>query len=307
MRRVNCAVYSAEKVFPEDKLRLAYSFITKHPVEGVFVNNGCISFIDSPEILWTIPEIYLAYEAYSQAALNNFSYYVVKNSDGIPQLFISKAFKGHRLLVNAFTMKTIIIGQKLLVNKVASMIDKTTSNLYCVNLFNTLQAIETGSAKFLQAIIVDRDTEDEFLAVSPMTTCLSEMTTWYSKDIIDELRTVSENHETETESLKFEGDKIVRKDLPNSWQPMSTEHVKYILETYDKTIEKKNNYICIYDEMSNPMLYFSTNYRYLVNADTFECVVIRNQHTKNLLVDFATRNNIQAGQLLMAWMLAKTE
>lgn len=307
MKRMNCAVYSAEKVFPEEKLLAAYSFITDHDVEGIFMHDGNVSFFEAPETVWTIPEIYLAYEAYKQAAKNNFSYYIVKNDEDIPQLFVSKAFKGHRLLVNAFTMRTVLLGNKQLVNKVASLIDKTASSSYCIDLFNTLQSIELGSAKFLPALIYEKDTSDESLIVSPMLTPMSEVTNTYGADLIEEFRKVRENPNLVTESVKIDGGEVVRYDLPKSWTPMSTEHVDYIINTYDKIREKKSNYACIHDTNYNPVLYFSTNQRYLVNARTFECVIIKNQHTKSLLADFVRRNVVSQGEATMAWMLAKTE
>ena len=307
MNRTNCAVYSSEKVFPKDKLLKAYALLTYNAVSGVHLREGKIGFLDSPEIEWTIPEVYLAYEAYKQAEENDFSYYIVKDAEGIPQLFISKAFKGHRLLVNAFTMKTILLGNRQLVNKAASLIDKTVTSLYSINLFNTLKAIESGSAKFLQAIIVNKDTDEEYMAVNPMTTVLSDVTTEYYRDALDELRAIQDDHNVVTESFYFDEDHFVRKDLPNSWEPMSSAHVKYLLETYDKVSAKKSNYIPICNEKYVPELYFSTNYRYLVDAKTFECVIIKNQHTKSLLTSFATKGIISSDQCMLAWQLAKTE
>ena len=45
MHRTNCAVYSSEKVFPEEKLLKAYSFVTGHAVEGVEWNDGNVVFL----------------------------------------------------------------------------------------------------------------------------------------------------------------------------------------------------------------------------------------------------------------------
>lgn len=306
MHRTNCAIYSSEKIFPEDKLLKAYSFVTGHDVEGVIWKDGNIVFENDNETIWTLPEIYLAYEAYNNAAMNKFSFYMVKDPDNIPQLFISKAFKGHRILVNAFTMHSVLVGKQQLVNKVASMIDKTATSHYCVDLFNTIRDIEKGSAKFLPALLVNRDTEDEYLAMSPMMTALSDVTTLYAKDVIEELSAINENKELVTESFKYENDKYIRTDTC-IWQPMSQEHVNYVLDTYAKTKEKKSNYIELHNDNYVTELYFSTNHRYLVDAKTFECVVIKNQHTRELLISFSKRLSVSSDELQLAWMLAKTE
>ena len=308
MRRMNCAVYSNEKVFPEDKLLAAYSFITGKSVEGVLMEKGCVSFIDSPETSWTLPEIYLAYEAYKTAAMNNFSYYMVKDKTGIPQLFVSKAFKNHRILVNAFTMRSILLTKLASVNKAASLIDKTVSSTYCVDLYNTLKAIEKGSGKYLSALIVDKGGNDEFLAVSPLTTVMSEVTTMYGIELIDEFRKVCEDHTYESDYVVVENDRVRYKMCPRSWPLMTFDFLESIVDTYDKVDKKKSNYVALYKaEDYEPALYFSTNHRYLVNANTFECIVIKNQHTKSLLINFAMRQLVSSDQLQLAWMLAKTE
>lgn len=306
MHRTNCAVYSSEKVFPEEKLLKAYSFVTGHAVEGVEWNDGNVVFPDDDTTLWTLPEIYLAYEAYNNAAINNFSFYMVKDNDNIPQLFISKSFKGHRILVNAFTMHSVIVGKVNLVAKVASMIDKTASSHYCVDLFNTIRDIEKGSAKFLKALIVNRDSEYEYMAVSPVLTTLFEVTTTYSVTALNDLRDLRDGNKTVTPTFKCEDNKYI--NLNNqSWPTMSSDHVNYIIDTYDATKEKRSNYVELCNEDYVTELYFSTNYRYLVDAKTFECVVIKNQHTRDLLISLSKRVNNTSDELQLAWMLAKTE
>lgn len=306
MKRSNCAVYSEEKVFSEEKLVAAYSYLKGDEVVDVTYNNEYVSFTSSPDIRWTIPEVYLAYEAYRQASINDFSYYVVKNKEGIPQLFVSKSFKGHRLLVNAFSMRTVLLGKVQLVNKAASLIDKVISNIQAINIFDTLSSIEEGRAKFLSAVLVGRSTADESLAINPMTTLYSESIEDYPHELIQEFEILLKGDVTETESLLVVNNLVTHKELKH-WPPMKMDHVGSIVELYYKTLEKKSNYVPIYDPNWTPKLYFSTNKRYLVNANTFECVVIVNQHTKDLLWCLAEKRVNSSDQLHLAWMLAKTE
>lgn len=303
MHRVNCAIYSAEKVFPEERLVQAYAYITDHPVEGVVMSEGNVSFIDDPDISWTLPEIYLAYEAYSVAIQNNFSYYMVKDKAGIPQLFISKAFRGHRILVNAFTMQSVLLGNKQLVTKAASLIDRTYPTAHCLELFNVLSRIENGSAKFLPALLVNRQTSDEYMVVSPITTLMSDVTTVYGVELIDDMKALVENPDLELEEVSVVDGKFVCTAY-KLWPALPRELVEYLLSTYDKLQEKKSNYIDMCDEDWNSILYFSTNYRYLVNAKTFECVVIKNQHLKESLIELAKNSTNPKEVLQMTWALA---
>lgn len=308
MHRINCAVYSNEKSFPEEKLLLAYALVNGKNAEGVYMSDGSVMFIDDPTIHWTLPEIYLAYEAYNQALKSNFSYYAAKDKTGIPQLYISKSFRGHRLLVNAFSMHTILLGNQQLVAKAASLIDKTLDNRESVDLFNTMSAIESGSSKFLSACIVYRDTPEEYMAVSPIMTPGATINTMYGSEEMEEIIHLYNGKEPLPE-FSYErtpnGD-FHRTDV-NVDNILTCDVARYLVDVYNRTKEKKSNYVELRNDDFVVEMYLSTNHRYLVNARTFECVVIKNQHVKSLLTAYAKQYTIPSDQLQLAWMLAKTE
>ena len=307
MHRVNCAVYSAEKVFPEKRLLEAYKLVTGEHSDCVYGEDGCITFIDDPSIKWSLPEVFLAEEAYRQAKESNFSYYRACNEEGIPQLFISNQFKGHRLITNAFSMRTIILCNTKLVSKAASLIDKTISNLASVDLFNSMSAIEAGSAKFLPGLIAYRGTSEEFLAVSPTMTPLAVQGTIYGSDEMEEIKVLVEGGEMTDDFSYVKGEKgIYRNDIDKS-SIIPEDVAEYLVKVYNSMKEKKSNYVELVNDDYVTDFYFSTNHRYLVNARTFECVVLKNQHLKSLLTSLSKATTVSKDQLQMVWMLAKTE
>ena len=307
MNRSNCAIFSSDKVFPEKKLLDAHLFLTNGQSSGISLEDGLIHFIDDPSIQWTVPEVYLAHEAYVVAKTNNFSFYMVRDNTDIPLLFVSKAFNGHRILVNALNMQSILVGKQYIVNKIASMIDKKASATYCYNMFTVLRDIESGSGKYLSGLIIRRDSDDECVITSPITTLYSDYTTIWGVDWINELRTMYNDPEATCDSVAINNDGLfIRKDL-NACPAMERDFVKYLLALYDSLKEKKSNYLEILNDDGEAQFYFSTNSRYLVNAKTFECVVIKNQHTKSLLNTYATLPHVPSEQLTMIWEIAKSE
>lgn len=306
MNRLNCAVYSAEKVFPKEKLEQAYAFVTGKSVEGVMWVDGNVTFISDTNINWTIPEIYLAHNALETAMENNFSFFMVKDDNDIPQLFVSKAFKGHRILVNAMTFQTILIGNRQLLNKAASMIDHSYSSLFCFNFFNTVAAIESGSSKFLSAVLVNKDTDEEYMAVNPLTAMYADAVDKYYADELEEMREIRVGNVNETKSFLRIDDTIKRKDL-EYWPALPFDHVDWLIETYVKIREKKSNYIPLINDDNEPESFFSVNQRYLVDAASFECIVIKNKSVKELLTALAQKPHNSHDQLMLMWMLAKTE
>lgn len=307
VNRTNCAVYSESKVFPKDKLMNAVAALKGDAVPGVVLEDGVVSFVDDPTTQWTVAEVYLANETLLVAEKNDFSFYMVRDSNGILQLFISKSFKRSRILINAFNMRSVLLTKPQLVNKAASIIDKTYNTAQCANIFNTLRDIENGAAKFLSAVICYRGTDSEILCVNPITTILSETQRMYPTEFIEELRKVMLDHECESELVRYEGGKYIPVENANTYDVMKESFVKDLIATYDRVMSNKSNYIPLNDENFNTRLYYSTNHRYLVNAETFECLIIKNQHTRSYLDYLATKMSISHDQLELVWMLARTE
>lgn len=310
IKRDNAAVHTVDNVFPVKLLTIAHEALVNNTnADGkVIFNDGTVSFSEHSNISWLISDIYMAWEAYSLAEKNNFSFYSVCNLEGIPQLFISKSFKNHRILVNAVTFHSILVSKQALVRKVSCMIDKKFPTMFCMDLYQTIEKLESGSTKYLDAIIVDRDTDDEYMAVSPITAMYTDNTLWYGADLISEYRDVLANPELKTKSAAIVDDHFIRPDLrEGTWCPMPVEHVKGIVNLYDKLLAKKNNYIALYGDDYNTHYYVSTNWRYLVRARTFEVIVIKSLQMRQMLQKYATASSTPVAELELMWLLAKDE
>lgn len=305
MNRNTCTVHSAYKSFPEKELLQAYEVVRGKTVPGIDYEDGLVMF-DNNFYCWTTAEVYLAMEAYKNAKENNFSFYVIKSEDGEPCLFVSKAFKGHRLIVDAYTMHTVLLGNKQLINRASTLIDKTVPLRYAFNLFNTFKAVESGTGKLVSGLILDRDTADETYVPNSMIVNFADVSSSYSIDEITEFRAILEDRSVVTDSFKCEDNYLIRHDQVE-WPPVPMEYIRQLVESYDKIKEKKNDYTALVDENFITRLFVSKNLRYVVNAETFECVVIKNQFLKTLLESYMCRDFVDRDELGLTWMLAKAE
>lgn len=300
------AVYSDSKVFPVPMLVSAYKLVSERVADNTcYIEDGLVKFRDS-QLVFSIEEVYLAYQAYITAARNQFSYFIVQDTEGAPVLFVSKAFKGCRLLVNAFNMHTLLIDNKQLVAKMAYLIDKKVTRLFAVDFFNLCNDLQTGRASYLSAIMVYRDTADAYMAVNPLMTQYSDTIDAYGVETLEEMRDIVENDAEVSGSLRIDGTNIYRDEL-NYWPPLPVRYVKSLLSTYDMLLNRKSNYTPLLDQNYKTILYFSTNSKYLVNAQTFECIEIKNQHTRDMLNYFATNEVNDLSDLRLAWLVAKQE
>lgn len=307
IRRVNAAVYTQNNVFPADLLVKAKAALTgDSTVNDVLVEENGVTFVEHPTIHWSIPDIYLACEAYEAAFANDFSFYTVRNKEGVPQLFISKYFKGSRLLINALTFQTILVRTPSLVKRISSMVDKQFDTAYCVTIFNVIEDLEAGSTRYLDAIIVDRGTETETMIVNPVTTLFADDNVYYGVELIEDFRTLLEDPTAEVDTYHIEDNMYIRNERVG-YQPLPHTHVQNMVKLYDRLCAKKCNYVDLIGDDCDTHFFVSTNWRYLVNARTFECLIIYNANLKKLLQSYVSAGKTPVDQLIMCWELAKTE
>lgn len=308
LHRSNCTVYSRTKSFPEARLIAAYNLLNGEGDHGTayIMSNGVVGFVDDPSILWKLPEVFLAYEAYTVAMQENFSFYVIRDEADIPQIFVSKKFCGHRIIVNAFTFKSLLLTDEIHLDKVTALIDKATSRIDGQNVFETLCNINEGKAKYLTSLLVCRGTEDETLFVSPMMSLYSDYTTQYSTELISEYGAVRDGKVPETSSVTTEGCKFIRKDI-NGYPAFNISHVNFLTSQVEKCYAKKSNYVILGDEDMTPVLFYSTNNRYLVKASTFEIITVTSQLVRNMLNELANNSSNSIDSLNTAWKIAKED
>lgn len=303
--RENASVHSPKIVYPIDLLTIAHEALVKDSSANgqVTVNSGKVSFLEHPEIVWTVPEIYLAWEAYQVGLENKFSFYIVNSTIGTPAMYVSKAFKKTRIIVNPYNFRSLIITQPQQLKKVSSMIDKTYPIEYCIDMFTVFQNLESRTNNYLDAIIVDRDNADESLVVSPITSLYSEYFTIYSKQLIEDYRKIIADHEVVTELAAYKNGMIARTNLTKDYA-ISEDYAKALVEMYDKAYAKKSNYVEIMDMHYNTIYYVSTNWKYLVNAATFEVVVIQGANTRQLIKNCVKEKTVTKLFMYTIWNLA---
>lgn len=304
VNRVNCAIYSNEKVFDKERLVRAYehlSGINCH--NGVTMTHEGVSFIDSPEISWSIAEVFLAHEALVNAEKNKFSFYAVRDMDGIPQLFVSRAFSGQRILINAFTTRSILVTNPQHVSKIASMIDKQFDYVYCQELYSMLESISRGNNKYLDALIVGSGSKDEYMVLNQYTVTYGNIIDCIGADTIMDLADMIDNKLEENEQF-IQKDGYIRRTDVTYWPTLLVSQVKFIINLYNYCKSKKKNYISICNENREDALFLSTNGRYLVSARTLECVTIYNTQVRDLLKIMSKRESNTSYDLDWIWRLA---
>lgn len=298
-------VYSAGKVFPAKLLDQAHAFATGEGDDGnnVVVKEGVYTFKTNPDYLWTLADIVQAYESLRVARENKFSFNVVYNTRKVPNLFISSRFDTCRILVDAFTYRSIVVSDQQLVKKLSSMIGGQYDDTYLLNLFDMVVAKESGRNRYLDGIICHRYHDNAYLTVNPLMDINVNNGPWYELTEIDQLRKIVFEDAKETETFIVSGEFIKKKEV-EVFTPIGLDYAHFLISLCDRLLEKKTDYIELVNEDTyEPYLYLSTNFKYLVKASTFECATIRNMNLRDWILSYTQQDYIPRATMDTMWQL----
>lgn len=300
-----CGVYFSTKYFDGERLQKAATMLQnkEESADGMYLSAGNVYFDDDPELVWPVFEIYMAYKFMTVAENTGFWYSVICDDTDIPQLFLSIQFHGRCVLVNALTDHSLVLKQKAHIASVQMLVGKKCRYVYLQRLFEMLEGIYNGTTQVLSAVRVSTPEGDQYMVTNPYTYPYSDEICSYAVEALEEIDSLLKGETRKTESFEIIAAGIRRIDSVE-WPVIPRETAQIIIDTFNTIVENKSNYIAIYDDGFEDYLYWSTNKRYLVRADTLECVVVKNQQVKRLLTKVADDGANHAGHLDLIWRLA---
>lgn len=294
--RTSAAMFTVSQIYPITRLEAAYKYISgDKSVQNVLVENGSILFSDDDTIHWTYPCVIAAYEYYKIARDSHFSFYKVMDKQGNITLLISKQFNNCRLLIDMLTYRVVYVIQKNLRAKLASLIDKKLEFEDSTRLFEAIYGMETGEHKYIDSVIVNRDTIEEYMAVSPIKLPTDMNTVCFTPEVYNELVSIAHEETPMTASYKLDAGNIVSL---NSNEKFALSTIKYLEQLHNKVYASKSNYYEVFDSTNNQtVFYISTNFLYVVDAHTFRYYVMKNIALINLARQLAGEHYISSDRL----------
>lgn len=303
--KTEAAVHTSENIYPYELLQEAHDSLTGKPSNNVIVNNGNISFVSNPEIRWFLCDIVNAYERFQIAKESKFAFFPVYNMKGTISLYVSSVFKCSRLLVDAYTMQTVLVTKAALIKRLSTIIDKRVESSYAMNLFQYARALEAGYKNYLDAWISNAGTDDELVCMNPLTCLYVENSEWYFWDELTEIEQIVTGATVETERYILQSNTLRRKDLEHE-TPISVEWGKHVVTTWHKLHERQRSYLPINDiEEKYPLCYCSTDLHHFVDAATGEHVTVKNKSFRETLKQCVTDEYIDRNAYNVLWQVLR--
>lgn len=299
------SVHTEKTVYPWALLKEVHDHFNGKMSLDVIRQNGYITFISKPEIRWTMHDIVSAYEYFTIAKANKFTFYPIYDLKGTIGLYVSSIFKDHRVLVDAFTMRQVIVGKPILVKRLSTMIDGKFDLDYLLNLFTYASELEKGHKNFFDGWLSDLGTDEECFNVNPVTAMYPENGTWYGTDEMVEIEQIVKGETKETETFILQGGMVDDKTR-KKFKPMSLDWCRYIVDLYRKVDSKRGSFITVYDEDSlEPLMYISTDLRHAIHYGTGEHVNIRNKSLRSLVQNCILNEFITREQFSLLWKVLR--
>lgn len=280
---VEASVHTDEQVYPWRLLKEAYDHLTGEPSDNVVINNGNICFKSDPDVRWFMHDIVNAYELFQVARESKFTFYPIKDTNGTISLYTSSTFKEHRLLVDAFTMRTVIVTKPTLVKKLSNMVDRKFPTRYLLRVFQYAESLEKGYKNYLDGWIVNPNDEDGYMCVNPLTALYDDNGIWYNWGELAELEKIVYKGVTETERFVLRATLVTRTDL-TVYTPMSLTWCKYVVDLWHKLRDRNRSYIDVIDsDTYGPAFYVSGDLNHFISAETGEHITVKNKSFKEVL------------------------
>lgn len=298
-------IYHATKYFDGGRLKLAVQLL-KNPgseVEGVKISAGNVYFTDDKTLAWPVFEVFMAHNALKIAEESDFWFTPIKSKDDVIQLFISKQFHERCILVNALTMHSLLLKNKAHIQTLQNLKSGVRSYVYLQRLFIMLEGVDVGTMSILSAIRATTPDGEQYMVTNPYTYPFHDEIDSYSVEILEEFRQILKDKVRRTESFESSHGNIIRIDGA-PFPVIPKDIASTLVKTYDTIVENKSNYIAVYNPDMEDYLYWSTNKRYLVRADTLECVIVKNDFVKKLLSTVADGGVNDPSHLDLIWRLA---
>lgn len=278
------SVHTSECTYPWNLLKEAHDHltgVTQSP--NVILSNNNVCFASNPDIRWFMCDIVNAYEYFTLAKENKFSFFPIYSNKGVVSLYVSTIFKNTRILVDAYSMNTVLVTKQQLIKKLSSMIDQRFEVSLLLDIFRYARLLEAGCKNFLDAWLVNPESDEGYVAVNPVTALYTENTIWYAFDELQEIEQIVTGQCDETESFILQANCLDRKDLPK-YQPISMDWAKSVVETWRKLESRARSYIPIMSaDTGEPVCYCSTDLCHVIYASTGEHVTVKNKNFKDTL------------------------
>ena len=297
------SVHTSEQVYPYPLLKEAYEHLNGNLSSNVIITkNGNITFASNPDILWFMVDVVKAYEYFSVARENKFSFLPIYDSKGVVALYASSVFKNTRLLVDAYTMNTVLVTKTQLIKRLSTMVDHKYNTLHLLDVFRYARLLEDGYKNFLDSWLVSPNADEGYMHVNPLSSLYADNNVWWAFDQLEELEKLVKGECTETETFVIQANAVDRKDM-SKWQPMSMDWCKQLVTSWRKLEERNRSYVPILcDEDYMPICYVSTDLRHVVSAATGECLSVKNKSFRETLRNCLKQGDISRGAFYTLWV-----
>lgn len=295
------AVHTAETVYPINLLCDAHEYLTGKQNTNVIVRNNNVSFVSNQDVRWFMCDIVNAYELFQIAKDNKFAFFPIYDKKGILSLYTSSTFNSARLLVDAFTMNTVLVTKTSLVKKLSQMIDQKFSVTYLLDLFRYATMFESGHKNFIDAWLCQLDANDSYMALNPLTALYLENSIYYGYDELEELERIVLHEETQAGNYVLDGNFVKRTDL-SYWTPMTVDWCRTLVMQWKKLLVKNSLFIQLpYADTLETICYVSSDLSHAIHANTGEMVSIKNKNLKDMIRMCLAEGSITSSDFQMLW------
>ncbi len=295
-------IQTQEKTILTDELLEAEKLLKGRPSRAVRFNQNGNVVLQKSHVILSIPEIALALRSFYVAKETSFWFYPIYDNTNNCRLFVSKRFCGSScIVIDMMSGNRVVVEEKDITARFYDLMQSRTNTWYQLSeLFRALSGCGNANRDFIPAIIVNRDSDTEYYALSPLFTRWYENIMYLTEEDIN-LYTNLINGKCTDDDIYVQDNVLYRPGL-KYWRPMSAYYILSLAKKLRALRNGKSDYIAIVsNETGDDYMYVSTDLRHVVKASTFEHVVIGSAYVMLFLKNIVSRRMLPYQELCEVW------
>ena len=245
------------------------------------------------DVIVPVAEIVAAYNYYLVARDNAFTFHpIFGNVSDFEIAFVSDSFDGIKVVIDATTLECYVIKPFWAQKVINSYVNKFVDDKDLYYLLKAYNGISMYPGNYLQGVVVNRDSPEEYLSIAPYLLPESCHNSVFEKEYYDSLMTT---FTTMKESKYFYMDFLnTMIHSHDNCEHYDLNDVLRIMKIHDTVYDTKSDFIELFttDSGDKPRFYISKDFKHIVDSNTFRNYLVTYNTLQTYLKCIARQQHI---------------
>ncbi len=300
-------IQSYDNTYPVKYLLEAERLLNGKSSKVAYTDRGGDIRMRGTDYAWSVPDIAMALRSYHTSMETKFWFHQILDEQHVCRLLVSsKVGKDSCLLADAVTFESVLICDRDIMARLYDMTKIANNWIRLGYIFRAIVRSASEDREFLPYVLVDKDKEYPYYALSPVLTRTWEILPYVTDDDIATFANVMDGGVGE--NGEYVQNSMFYRPALSYWKPVSCRYLSNLFSELHSLRNTRITYVPVREtDTYGDALYVSCDLRHVVHAFTFEHVIVKNVYLMNRLKDIVRDGYADMLTLSEIWQLLSGE